>query len=111
MQVKRDSPAEALICSFGWTGPFNEQAWPPFPPLARCTWWMSEDHPHWFPIRKIISQALQLAMRKITHLTGTGVPRQVLLWEMVENSTSLCKSPFGWFFRQWAVRTDHLTLE
>ena len=53
MQVKRDSPrAEALICSFGWTGPFNEQAWPPFPPLARRTWWMSEDHPHWFPIER-----------------------------------------------------------
>jgi hypothetical protein len=37
-------------------------------------------------------------MRKITHLTGTGVPRQVLPWEMVENSTSLCKSLLAGFF-------------
>ena len=31
--------------------------------------------------------------------------------DMVENSSSLRKSPLGWFFRPWAVRTGHLTLE
>jgi|SRR5215472_1583037 len=35
----------------------------------------------------------------------------VQLLEMVDNSTSLCKSPFGWFFRHWTVRTGHFTLE
>ncbi len=36
---------------------------------------------------------------------------EVQLWEMVDNSSSLCTSPLGWFFRQWAVRTDHFTLQ
>jgi hypothetical protein len=35
----------------------------------------------------------------------------VQLLDMVENSSSLCKSSLGWFFRQWAVRTSYLTLE
>ncbi len=35
----------------------------------------------------------------------------VLPWDMVENSSNLCKSSLGRFFRQWVVRTGHLTLE
>jgi hypothetical protein len=35
----------------------------------------------------------------------------VLLSDRVDNSNSLCKSPLGWCFRQWAVRTGHLILE
>jgi hypothetical protein len=35
----------------------------------------------------------------------------VQLLDMVENSSSLCKSSLGWFFRQCAVRTSYLTLE
>ncbi len=59
-----------MFCSLGWTGQCNEQAGPPFPSLACRTWRMSEVRPHWFPIGKIIAQAIQLAMRKITHLCG-----------------------------------------
>lgn len=34
----------------------------------------------------------------------------VLLLEMVDNSINLCKLISGWYFRQKAVRTGHLTL-
>ncbi len=40
-----------------------------------------------------------------------GSIKLVQLLEMVDNSSSLCTSPLGWFFRQWAVRTDHFTLQ
>lgn len=32
----------------------------------------------------------------------------VLLWDMVDNSNSLCNPPLGWFFRHGAVQTGHL---
>ena len=36
---------------------------------------------------------------------------EVLPLDMVENSSNLCKSSLGRCFRQWVVRTGHLTLE
>jgi len=34
----------------------------------------------------------------------------VLPWKMVDNSRTLCISLLGRCFRQWVIRTGHLTL-
>ena len=49
-------------------------------------------------------------MASIVPFRQKTTDRPVLLLEMVENSINLCKLISGWYFRQKAVRTGHLTL-
>ena len=54
--------------------------------------------------------SLERAQRIIHHVQSLHL-LPVLLWDVVDKSISLGKSFLGWIFRQWAVRTGHLTLE
>ena len=55
----------------------------------------------------ILRRVMKLATKTTDKVVHLGVQRL----DMVENSSSLCKPPLGWFFRHEAVRTGDLTLE
>jgi hypothetical protein len=58
-------------------------------------------------LRLVVRKRNPQVVEKGQNLLGSWVQ----LLDMVENSSSLCKSSLGWFFRQCAVRTSYLTLE